>query len=61
MMTFIILYFLIGIAITELTASGDSEYDNYVHSNHIIYFIEIVTWLPDLFDFPDDNDENLGY
>lgn len=60
MMTFIILYFIIGIAITELTASADLEYDKHVHSDYIIYFIEIITWLPDLFDFSDD-DENLGY
>ena len=61
-MIFLSIYLIIGIVITELTSNEFKQYDKYVHSDFFIYITEVLSWLPDLFNFfNSDDDENLGY
>ena len=59
----IIIYVLIGVVITEMSANNDERYKEYVDYSYSNYFIEVLTWFTDLFfiNKNDDDNENLGY
>lgn len=51
MAIFMAMYLIIGILITEASADVSEEYNLKVHSDFFLYMLEVMSWLPDMFNF----------